>query len=109
MEPARCGNIPALPDDVLDVRDVALLRGDVMNFCPQRLRQRESHCRFARSRWPDENPCGLVGIGCKFNEHPLRFVQTNEVANGAWTVFLRERYREGECRAHWHTFSFPRM
>src|SRR5580700_9101166 len=88
MESAGYGNVPTLPDNVLDVRNVTLLRRDVMHFRTQHLRQCKCHRGFTCSRWTDKNPRGLVRIRRKFTENALRFVQANEISNSAWAVFL---------------------
>src|SRR5579863_1792118 len=106
MESARGGHVPALPDDILNGSDVALLRGDVVQLGAKCVGQSESHCGFSSSRRTREQPCGRVWIRREFGENAFRFVQTNEISDGPWPVLLRERHRKRESRsAHW--FSPP--
>src|ERR1700751_2186412 len=93
--------IVSLSNNIFNVRNVALLRGDVMDFRPQHLRQCKSHRGLACSRRTDQNPRGLVRISRKFAENAFRLVQANEIGNSAWTILFRQRHRKRESCAHW--------
>src|ERR1039458_3933352 len=101
MKSTRHGNIPALPNDILDVCDVTLLRGNMMDFRFQRLGQSKSHRSFSGSRWTNETPRRLVRISRKFGENTFRLAQSNEVGDTARTIFLCQWHRKREGCAHW--------
>src|SRR5215469_14697879 len=98
VESARRGNIPTLPNHVLDGGNVALLAWNVMEFCAECFGQRESHRGFSGSRWTRKEPRGRIRTDRELCENPLRFVQSSEIGNRVWPIFLCERHRKRKRR-----------